>query len=131
MAMERLKALSIRQPWVELILSGRKTEELRSMSTAVRGRVYLYASKQRYDEAFERELAEQYELADFDALPRGWIVGTVEIVDCRWDAGESIWRWPLANPRRLRAPLLPLTKPQPRFFHPFGRPEDGATFKSS
>jgi hypothetical protein len=38
---ERLeRALSIRQPYVELILRGKKREEYRSRQTHVRGRVY-------------------------------------------------------------------------------------------
>jgi hypothetical protein len=38
------RALSVRQPYIELILSGRKTIEYRSRRTNVRERVYLYAS---------------------------------------------------------------------------------------
>ncbi|MDA8409599.1 MAG: hypothetical protein M0001_04305 [Treponema sp.] len=38
------RAISIRQPYVELILQGAKTEEYRSMPTNIRERVYLYAS---------------------------------------------------------------------------------------
>jgi len=37
-------AISIRQPYVELILRGIKKAEYRSRPTNVRGRVYLYAS---------------------------------------------------------------------------------------
>ena len=35
------KALIVKQPWVELILTGRKTYEMRSTRTNVRGRVGL------------------------------------------------------------------------------------------
>jgi ASCH domain len=46
METEQLKrALSIRQPFVELILTGRKTAEYRSRYTHMRERVYLYAGK--------------------------------------------------------------------------------------
>ena len=34
---EDMKALSIRQPWAELILQGRKTIELRTWKTSYRG----------------------------------------------------------------------------------------------
>jgi len=38
-------ALGIQQPWVELILRGVKTLEIRSQPTRQRGTIYLYASK--------------------------------------------------------------------------------------
>ena len=38
-------ALSIRQPYVEMILTRKKRIEYRSRRTHVRGRVYLYAGK--------------------------------------------------------------------------------------
>jgi len=41
-----MRALSIRQPYAELILRGIKTVELRSRSTTIIGeRFYLYAAK--------------------------------------------------------------------------------------
>ncbi len=39
-----MRAISIRQPWVELIFGGEKQAEYRSRPTHIRGRVYLYAS---------------------------------------------------------------------------------------
>ena len=39
------RAISIRQPYVELILQGKKKFEYRSQPTNIRERVYLYASK--------------------------------------------------------------------------------------
>ena len=45
MAIEVLKrALSIKQPIPELILTGKKTEEYRKRRTHILERVYLYAS---------------------------------------------------------------------------------------
>jgi hypothetical protein len=38
-------ALGVRQPWIELILRGVKTIEVRSQDTRIRGTIYLYASK--------------------------------------------------------------------------------------
>jgi hypothetical protein len=40
-----MSALSIRQPYAEKILRGRKKIEYRSMPTNKRERVYIYASK--------------------------------------------------------------------------------------
>ena len=107
---EQLRALSIRQPSVEEILRGEKTVEYRSQPTNVRGRIYLYAS-----------LAKPEDGGD-EGLPRGVVVGTVEIVDCVGSDGE--YEWFLANPQRLPEPLPPQARPQPVWFYPFGRPED-------
>lgn len=119
---EQLKALSIRQPWAELILRGEKTVEYRSQPTKIRGRVYIYAALGRAesdDDGITDELQET-----LAALPRGKIVGTVEIADCVGSDGE--YEWMLVNPQRLDEPIAPNEQPQPVWFHPFGRPADAA-----
>jgi len=40
---ERIPAISIRQPWAQLILSGRKTVELRRWSAEYRGPLWIHA----------------------------------------------------------------------------------------
>lgn len=40
-----VRVLSIRQPWLELILAGRKTVEVRSWNTAFRGTLLLHANQ--------------------------------------------------------------------------------------
>jgi hypothetical protein len=113
---ERLRALSIRQPFAELILVGKKRIEYRSRPTKVRGCVYLYACKQpgpadRYaDSSLDR-----------DQLPHGLIVGTVELVDCIDCTSE--FEWHLAQPKRFKKPLQigKEAMPQPGFFWPFGK----------
>ena len=102
MRSEKIKsAISIHQPYVEQILQGKKKFEYRSKSTNIRGRVYIYAALK------EAEDAEDYSYTligkDFASLPRGMIIGSVKIVDCKW-AGKNIgYAYQLANP--LRAPL--------------------------
>lgn len=54
---EVLKALSVRQPWAELILSGEKTVEIRSQITKIRGRVYSYAALGKPDETIDENLS--------------------------------------------------------------------------
>ncbi|WP_160167073.1 ASCH domain-containing protein [Rhodopirellula baltica] len=44
-----LKALSVRQPWAELILRGHNTVEFRSQITKIRGRVYVYVALDKLD----------------------------------------------------------------------------------
>jgi hypothetical protein len=75
-------ALSIRQPWAELIMRGVKTIEVRSLRTHKRARVQIYASKGGVSLA-SRERIEKEHGVDIKALPRGVLVGTVEIVGCR------------------------------------------------
>jgi hypothetical protein len=108
------RALSVRQPYIELILAGRKTIEYRSRATRVRERVYLYASQiPGPAEAFaDAEL-------DWQELPVGAILGSVEIIGC--EQGEDFYEWQLARPRRLARPLKPIRRPQPLFFFPFGK----------
>ena len=104
------RALSIRQPWAELIMLGEKDTEYRSRATNVRGRIAIYASLSNED----LEDAEEYGLS-LDKLPRGVIIGTVELFDC--DEGN----WKLREPQRLATPLKPTAHPQPVWFYPFGR----------
>ncbi|MEX3954171.1 ASCH domain-containing protein [Paraburkholderia sp. EG287B] len=47
-------ALSVRQPWAELILSGRKSMEIRTWSTEYRGPVWLHTGQKR-DPALEQQ----------------------------------------------------------------------------
>jgi len=108
-----LRALSVRQPYAENILSGEKTEEYRPISTNIRERVYIYAGLKPGDDSDWSEIG--LEPGD---LPTGVIVGSVEIVGCRKRRGG--YTWDLANPQRLRKPLAPERKAQPVFFKPFG-----------
>ncbi|HZL28046.1 MAG TPA: ASCH domain-containing protein [Acidobacteriaceae bacterium] len=106
-------AISIRQPYVELILRGDKKNEFRSRLTNIRGRVYLYAALRPKDDA-----AAWKKIGSLSkTLPVGKIVGSVEIVGCKQRAsGEFAYR--LANPKRVRTPLRPLNQPQPGFWIP-------------
>jgi hypothetical protein len=45
----QMRALSVRQHWVELIVLGHETIEVRSRRTNVRGRVYVYAGRSRIE----------------------------------------------------------------------------------
>ncbi len=81
LADKSLRALSVRQPWAEQIMIGEKTIEYRNYPTDVRGVVYIYASASRYDAETEMEIQTEVTF-DLEALPRGVIVGTVEVYDC-------------------------------------------------
>ncbi len=110
--MENLSALSVRQPYAELIMRGEKKIEYRSQITHKRGRIYIYASKTPgYSEDFE-DLNLQP-----DDLPAGVLIGTVEVTDCTGRTGD--YEWHLANPQRLPELIKPERHPQPSWFKPF------------
>lgn len=107
MSIEKLeRALSVRQPFAHFIIMGEKRFEYRSRRCHIRGRVYVYAGKN----------VAELDGDDWD-LPRGLIIGSVEIVDCRV-ADPRGFAWILANPRRYDKPLRQYGIPQPGFFKP-------------
>jgi hypothetical protein len=82
-----VRALTVRQPYAELIMHKEKNIEYRSKPTIMRERVYVYVAKRPGKvEDFERAGAWPGE------LPTGMLVGTVEITDCS------------GRPRSLRVP---------------------------
>ncbi len=70
-----MKALSLKQPWAELVVSGRKTLEIRTWRTKFRGEFFIHASKISNAKAMER--------LGFKDLPTGHIVGKAKIVDVK------------------------------------------------
>lgn len=108
------RAISIRQPWVELILLGKKEAEYRSRRTNIRERVYLYASltPANWPRAWRRLKKAPGE------LPTGAILGSVEIQDCRWDSRKECYAYLLRDPERIAKPLYPKNQPQPGFWRP-------------
>jgi hypothetical protein len=144
-----MRALSVRQPYAELILRGIKTAELRSRGTRIVGeRFYLYASRKKWSVAGGRwpvkawsadlsvgtppgwmvELAAQVKLIEPELLrgaplPTGLIVGTAVIEKVippsRDDGPAGLFRWQLADVRRIATPRKPTGHPQPVWFVPF------------
>lgn len=107
-----MKAISIRQPWAWLILHRGKDIENRVWQTHFRGPVLIHASAgctlQEYQDAAEfvrREVHPGIVLPPFHSLPRGGIVGQVEITNCvelscsPWFVGP--YGFMLANPKPL------------------------------
>jgi len=106
-------AISIKQPFVHRIFNGKKKVEFRSVKTHKRGKVYVYASmsKSCSDECKGRDEV-------FDKMPRGVLVGTVDVVDCV-KYGHRDYGYKLKNPKKLKKPIKPKKKPQPVWFIPF------------
>jgi hypothetical protein len=126
-------ALGVQQPWAELILRGTKTLEIRSQQTAQRGPIYLYASK-RLSSLSAAPLAAERHAIDFESLPTGVLVGTVQIVGSRparrADAQAACvpadllveqFVWELAEPERFEVPLPVRFLPYGIWFYPFKR----------
>lgn len=64
-----LGAISIRQPYAEQILQGKKAFECRSRLTRIRGRVYIYAALKEAVDVDEHDYALIGK--DFASLPKG------------------------------------------------------------
>lgn len=131
-----MRALSIRQPYAELILRGIKTAELRSRATSIIGeRFYIYACKAKANRPiwsddlrvgtppeWMMELAAQVrmiepELLNGAPLPTGVIVGSAIIENI--SQADGIYRWHLVKVQRATTFLKPRNHPQPVWFKPF------------
>jgi predicted transcriptional regulator len=138
-------ALSIRQPYAELILRGIKTIEYRTRATRIVGeRFYIYAAKKKWP-GIDGQLAEEsakriwsddlavtghrrgehppswmMELAEqliLGKLPSGVIVGSAVIE--RVTRGAAFYEWHLGAVERLARVRKPDGHPQPVWFKPF------------
>jgi len=108
-----MRALSIRQPYAELILRGEKTIEYRSRPTKIIGeRFYIYAS---------RTPGPPEEFASIDCasgdLPTGLLLGTAKISHCTRNNGH--YEWHLSDVKRMKNPRKVNGHPQPVWFNPF------------
>ena len=113
------RGISIQQPFVEQILQGVKLYEYRSRPTKIRGRVYLYASLTPGE-------ASRWKNTGFNPgeLPSGVIVGSLEIIDCKWFPKLQCYRYELAKPKRYKENMKPENRAQPCWFFPFGKGEE-------
>lgn len=90
-----MKALSVKQPWANMIASGEKTIETRTWPTAHRGEILIVSSRRPYIE------------------PAGMALAVTTVVDCRPMTPEDeasacttpyagAYAWVLANTRKLK-----------------------------
>jgi hypothetical protein len=123
-----MKCLSLLQPFAALIVSGSKQYETRSWRTDYRGTLAIHASRRFPETARQLCLDEPYRYLLQQAgyrhssdLPRGVLLGTVELLDCvpaeevypclsedeiclgNFSLGR--WAWKLANPLPLAMPV--------------------------
>lgn len=76
-----MKALSLKQPFAELVVSGRKKIELRKWNTKFRGEFYVHASKIPDWESMKK--------FGFKQLPTGCIVGKATLIDVKHYANDA------------------------------------------
>ena len=119
-----MRALSIRQPYAELILRGIKKIEYRSQATKIIGeRFYIYAARKPGPSEAWAEL--DCEPGDH-GVPTGVIVGSAVIDHCveinshpRNPRHPRKYEWHLRDVKRLKHPRKPKGMPQPVWFTPF------------
>lgn len=124
-------AISVRQPFAEMILRGMKSIEVRSQPTRVRERVYVYASAKpvQLDSRLRLRAMSRVEASD---PPAGVVVGAVRVIGClplrrahsraagfRITGTAGRFAWLLAEPTRLKTPRKPKRRPQAVWFVPF------------
>lgn len=93
-----MKALSIRQPWASLIVSGGKDVENRDWPTRFRGRFAIHSSakvdKRDIEDASDllAKIVPNFSLCDYlrSPFPGGAILGTADLHDCV-EASRSPW----------------------------------------
>jgi hypothetical protein len=119
-----MKALSIRQPWAWAIIHAGKDIENRSWPTRFRGRFLVHASKGMTPDEYEDCLDTMHNISishpfpaglvlpTFEALERGGIIGSVELVDCVEGTLFNSNPW-FFGPYGFR-----LANPEPLPFHP-------------
>lgn len=117
------KAVTIKQPYADLICIGLKDIENRTWQTKFRGRVYIHASAtypkdhRNMAQLFTSKQWQEIERLELEAsmcassFQLSAIIGHVDIADCVQDH-SSIWalpnhyHWVLANPVLFDKPIL-------------------------
>jgi predicted transcriptional regulator len=70
-----MNVLSLKQPFAELVVSGKKKIELRNWNTKFRGEFLVHASKTPDKESMKK--------FNFESLPTGAIIGKANLVDVK------------------------------------------------
>ena len=97
-----MKALSIKQPWAYLVVSGAKPIENRTWRTSWRGPLLIHASKEIDQDGFD-DAEDKFGAIDRRGLVLGAIIGIADLVEVI-KRGQS-FSWHLANPQRFKQPI--------------------------
>lgn len=104
-----MQAISIRQPWAQLVIEGVKDIENRNWFTKHRGRLYIHAAKTFEKDAAENLLNSHPHLKQiiFDSTKLlGYVIGHVEMKDCvqfhpsEWFQGR--YGFVFQNPEKIK-----------------------------
>ncbi len=112
-----IKALTLWQPWAHCVMKRLKEYETRSWYTSYRGPLAIHAGKtdtgRAIWEAMRKSALSGQELPEWSELLRGYILGTVTLVDCiptyrlhhlsdqertLGDFGPDRYAWKLSDP---------------------------------
>lgn len=104
-----MKALSVKQPWANMIADGEKTIETRTRSTPYRGSLLIVSSKQPDLENFP-------EMSRLGNGPYGCAVAVAQLVGCRpmrpddadaagCECYPGAVAWELADVQRIKPPF--------------------------
>lgn len=109
-------AISVRQPYAWAILAGHKRIESRTWRIKYRGPLLIHAAKTLAPRSWwagRTELEQTFAGLDLETLPRGVLLGWVDLIDivpaaqCAGDPWASgPWCWVLARPRLLARPVV-------------------------
>lgn len=110
-----MKCLSIRQPWADLIIEGKKTIEVRCWQTPYRGKLFIHAAKTK-EKNYPKKFLNQNRVT-------GAVIGAVELIDIKkasaksWGknkklhlssgpmpAGKTFF-WFLEKPKKIKKPI--------------------------
>lgn len=91
-----IKALSLRQPYAELIVQGIKTIELRKWNTKFRGKFLVHASKFQPNDVLVWELGLSLHDLEFGAL-----IGVADLIDVKDYDKLPASEWEMDAPKHL------------------------------
>ena len=103
-----MRAFTVKAPWAWAIIHAGKDVENRTWSTSYRGPLAIHASVgctgKYYTWARGWMAAIGVDVPELDTLPRGCVIGTVELMDCVRDSGSrwgmpDNWHWILRDPK--------------------------------
>jgi activating signal cointegrator 1 len=108
------RCLSIKNPWLELILSSKKDIEVRTWTTKYRGPIWLHAGK-----SLDKSQLSRWNLKDLDTgayLGKANLVDVIEFTPKTWESlrkrhlnegpfQSGLYGWVFEKPTRLKQPL--------------------------
>lgn len=110
----KIPAISIRQPWAELIIRGKKTLEVRSWSTDYRGQLWLHTGKR--GDPFNEEKYHLVNLFKGGYIGFAFLEGVFPLDPERWQNWRpkhlvdgpyrlGLYAWLLSHPKKFVSPL--------------------------